>query len=195
MARNGKTTNGKAAVDAREVWMHREARPVLRGRAITTPVADMSVAEVADAWQLLDLLKTSIDERLKTLRDVLLSAAERDGKATKKGGQQLDLNGAKIERQRRQKSEPEQEKMLALLAARGIDISDAFDEVKALVFNPSKVAYLQDTGKISTEEVDALKPVSHALRVYKADEWQGLFEQGASRKSKKRTVPQRRATR
>lgn len=194
MARNGKATKTKP-IDYRETMMTKEARPVLRGSAVTIPIEDLSVAEAADAWQMLDLLSQQIDSRKKQLREVLLSAAERDGQPTKKGGQQLDLNGAKIERQRRLASVPDQDKMLALLSQRGINISDVYDEVKALVFNPSKVTFLHDTGKLSAEEVDAFKAVTHALRVYKSDEWQGLFEQVASRKSPKQTIPQRRATR
>lgn len=182
------------AKEDRETWFDREVRPVLRGRAMSASAEDLSTAEAADAWQLLDLLREAVEERLKELRSILMSAAERDGRPTEKGGQQISLHGAKIERQKRQASEPAQTEMLSLLAQRKIEILDVYDEVKALVFNPSKASYLVDTGKLSTEEIDAKKKVQYALRVVKSDDWTALFEAIIDRKTAKRGLPRPRAT-
>ncbi len=189
MARNEKETGND-----REAWMDREVRPLLQGRAMQEDPNKLSLSETADAWQMLDLLREAVEERLKALRAVLLSAAERDGNPTEKGGATLALNGARLERVKRTASEPDQKEMLSLLAQRKLEITDAYDEIKSLVFNASKATYLIDTGKLSAEEVNARKNVSFALRVFKADDWVGLYDESVNKKSKKKAIPQPRAT-
>lgn len=178
----------KIEIPDRITLFDKEARPLLIGRAMTMPVEDLSVSEALEAWQMLELLKEAMEERLKALRNILLCAAERDGALTEKGGQQLEMNGAKIERQRRQTTEPEQKEMLSLLAQRKIEALDVYDEVKALVYNPSKVQYLIDTGKLSDNELLTLKRISYALRIYKADEWAEIFEDHGKKKARKKPL-------
>ncbi len=177
----------------RDLWLDEEVRPLLQGKALATPVEEMTLSEITEAWQVLSLLKSNIEARLKGMHDILMGAAERDGTPTDTGGAQLFLNGAKLELQRRQASEPTQKETLALLGQRKIELSEAYDEVKALVFNASKAAFLIDTGKLSAEEVDALKPVSYALRIYKSEEVVEAYE--AAAKPKRTRFPASRSAR
>lgn len=169
----------------REDWISLDVSPVLNSDAMTRAPEDLSLSEAADAWQLLDLLRERVEARLKTLRDILMSAAERDGKPTEKGGFSVEFQGATIERQKRTSGEPDLNGMLTLLGSRKIHVTEVYDEIKSLVFNPSKADHLIRLGKLSQEEIEAFRKVNYALRVDKADEWKRLFERAGSAVRKK----------
>ena len=58
------------------------------------------------------------------------------------------------------------EKIKELLKSKGIDMMECFDEVKTAVFNPSKLGYLVQIGKVTEEEVTAAIPaLSPALKI------------------------------
>lgn len=183
-----------SGIDDRETWLNEEALPLLRGKALTKDIGTMPLQEIADAWQLLESIKGKIEPRLKALRLELLKAAEDLGNPTDKGGYSLLLGGAEIEKQKKTASIPDPDEVLSLLEDLEIASTEVFDEVKTLVYNPSKAQFLVETGKIPKEDLESKRKVSYALRVKKADEWLGLFQsipneaEGASGTKKRRST-------
>jgi hypothetical protein len=75
------------------------------------------------------------------------------------------VDGFKLTAECRRSSAPDAEGLKELLSKKGLKVGEAFDEVKTLVVNPTKVAFLVETGKLKAKDVEALHGTSFALRV------------------------------
>lgn len=109
-------------------------------------------------------LKKIAEAREEKLKPLMHEIAKAVGVETAEGGQLATLkNGDTLERQKRTASEPDNDKLKALLKTRGIELEEVYDEVKTIVLNASKLKFLVDKGKLSEEEVAALHPVGFAM--------------------------------
>jgi hypothetical protein len=188
-------SNGGAQREKVGKWVDRELRPMMSGKALTAPLEILTVPEMLDAYCILDHLEKAIAARKKAFRDPLLAYAEANGEELPKGGSKAVLEGTTVERQKRQTKEPEREKMLALVQKRDMDPTEVYDEIKQLVYNPSKTNHLVETGKLSGEEVDALCPISFALKVTKSADMKTLLKGASEAKVTKKKTTRRQANR
>jgi hypothetical protein len=150
-------------------WVESEFAPVAGGRAVQEDVNNLLPEDLCTAYGILNRLEKVIEDRKKLIKPPLLAMVKHSGEAVAKDGQKtgsfkMDFDGHKLQAQRRVASrEPDREKLMALLAKREIDVTDVYDEVKVLEYNPSKVDYLVELGKLSKEEVEVLKGERFAL--------------------------------
>lgn len=137
----------------------------LKAEALHNPIDEMKLPEIAESWVTLDYVEKKISPRKEGLRQALFAAAEENGNDDEKGNQTLFIEGTEVVRQKRESSSPDEEGLLALLQEKKIDVLEAFDEVKTLQFNPSKVEHLIKVGKLPKDAVKTLTRVNWALRV------------------------------
>lgn len=149
----------------------REIEPIGQGSLLQTSPEDTSIKEIAATYAILSFLEKVIDKRKKALKPLLQEAAK-TGRQTDNGGHNLDLGDANIVNTRRVSSAPEEGPLRALLETRGIELAEAYDEVKTLVLNPSKLSFLIDVGKLDRKEVESLREESFALSVAPSKELQ-----------------------
>ena len=121
------------------------------------------------AWAMLDTMIEVMEMRKAKYRVELLTRSERDGVPTDKGGNRLWIDDSEVIREKRQDKLPNENDFRILLATKGIAFTEAFDEVKSLQLNPSKVDYLIQTGRISQDEVDELRKTAYALKVKRSE--------------------------
>lgn len=145
------------------------ARKVLHSKVLfegkTPETEGLTFQEKVSLWKALDRLADAIEARKEALRLSLLEWAQNNGHPTEKGGSVYTDETFTVTREKRAGKKPEDKPFRALLKKKGIAITDAFDETKSLVYSPSKVQYLIDTGKLTQDEVDNLIKVSFALKV------------------------------
>jgi hypothetical protein len=134
------------------------------------PLAKMTREQVAGAWLLVDLMEEITKDRKGELREALLEECAKRGITDEKGSFLMEVQGAKIKREKRQGKLPEEEGLKALLEKYRVDLDDCFDKVEYRVLNASKLESLIDTGKLPASEVDALKKITWALKVDPTDE-------------------------
>ena len=123
------------------------------------------IADAVESWSILDALGKAIDIRKEEYRQIFLKTAEASGTETDKGGFQLEVDGSEILNERRQDKQPDEDKLKILMDQKGLKYQECFDEVKSLQLNPSKFAYLVETGHFTEEEMLVLMPVSRAMKV------------------------------
>lgn len=157
-----------------------EVAPLASGQILLDDVAEMSMVEAVYAFHAVDQLGKALEVRREQLREFLLNQAKASGEATEGGGQSLEVHGSTVLRERRQNQSPDAEMLKAVLQADGIEVEACFDEVKSLQFNPSKLKFMIDTGKIDPAKVEPLKKVSWAIRVTPSDELKKLMKHAAS---------------
>lgn len=121
--------------------------------------------DTVTAYTVLDHFEKAFEAQKKALRPHLLSQAETHGEPNDKGGSALVVGEDTVYRERRRSSEPNTERLRALLETRGVPLSECFDEVRSVQLNPSRLQYLIDIGKLKQEEVEALRDETFALRV------------------------------
>jgi hypothetical protein len=126
---------------------------------------ELTTGQLAVLYKVLDTVEKKAKERKSTLRAQLLEWATVHGELTPKGHRIGKAEGHKIQNEHRQATEPNAEGIKDLLKDKGVDIMDAFDEVKTLSMNPSKVKHLVEIGVLEQAEVDELRSVTHALKV------------------------------
>jgi hypothetical protein len=172
------------------------AHSLLTGDHMTTNPAEMPIEEVVQAWVLYKHVSDSIEKRMKAFREVLLAKAEQYGKPTDKGGQVLSVQATKVLREKRVSAAPPEKGVRELLEKHELPIDEAFSTVKKVVLDPSKLQVLMDLGKLPSDEVEALKKVTWALRVkpsdtlldtlddYFSDEQEELIEDPRPKKAK-----------
>jgi hypothetical protein len=165
------------------------ARPFLDSDLMTADLTDTTPVDAVELWEMLDVLEDKIKERKLLLRKNLLAITESQGTKLESGSLRLELAGATIEKQFKQAKEPDKDELIKLLGVKNIPLNQAFDEIPALVYNPSKIAFLVETGKISAAEIESLCAKQTALRVTNAKEFMKLFE------SPEKPAPKRVATR
>lgn len=132
---------------------------------LAKPIPEMTLAERANGYAILNFLKKAIEARMEKLRPVLLDDAKDKGDPQESGSHHLFVDGTKVRRQRSQKNEPVKAKMFDLLAKKGLDPLLAYDEIKDYVYSPSKVELLVARGHVTTKEIEELKPETFSLYV------------------------------
>jgi len=121
------------------------------------------VEEQAEYYAALSALMDACKRRQAQMRDGLLASA---GEGTETAsGQSLKLRDVTIARQERVAKTPDAEGMKQLLQQNGMEVNDAFDVVKTLALNPSKVDFLVEIGQLDFRQVEGLKRRSTALKV------------------------------
>lgn len=140
--------------------------------------ADVEPPVALAAWSVLDTLEDVIKQRKEAYRLAMLSHAEKNGDPTPKGGNQIQIDGSKVVREKRQNKMPEDNADFRLmLAVRNIGLPELFDEVKVLQMNASKLDYLIDSGRLSQAEVDKFKKVAYALKVDQSEIIEEVLEE------------------
>jgi len=129
------------------------------------PVSELSIAQMALVYKFVDAVEKAAQARKKELKPTLLAYAQANGEKTEKGHYQASADGHKIMNEVRQATEPKMDDFRELLEEKGLKLTTAFNEVKTLVYDPSKVKHLIDVGKLEADEVDELRSTSHALKV------------------------------
>ena len=104
--------------------------------------------------------------RLEELREPLMAVTEASGEATETGNREHDVDGSRVVVEHRKSKMPDSDKVTKLLQEKNIPLMEAFDEVKSLQLNPSKLDFLVQTGKLTKEQLSALCGETLALRVY-----------------------------
>lgn len=128
---------------------------------------EATTAETALIYQVLGIAEKVIKKRKEQLRATLLEWAEVQGVPDKrgKGHHTLRAGGHTIKREQRAASQPDAEQLKELLKAEGIAVLEAFDEVKLLQLNPSKLSHLVEIGQLDKAKVEKLRRVTHALKI------------------------------
>ena len=152
------------------------ARDLMQGPPMTDPVEDTPIEDLVEHWVLLKFLKEAAEDRMKGLRNELLSRAETYGADTKKGGSKLTIEGSLVLRERRQAALPDEKKLRKLLDDRGIAPDKAFSKVTKVVMDASKVQALVDLGKLPADKVEAMRKVTWALRVKESFDLSDILE-------------------
>ena len=155
--------------------VNREVTPLGQGVMMQVDPRAVPLADVVVSYAALNHVSKVIEKRKDALKPHLLSQAETHGTLTDKGHRVLEVGPEKVTRERKLTSEPDEDKLKLLLETKGIDLMEAFDEVKAVVLNASKLEYLVQIGKLKAEEVEALRGESFALRVTAGPELQELL--------------------
>jgi hypothetical protein len=140
---------------------------VASAKLLSSPVEELTLAEQVSAHVMLRALCEASETRMAEVKDSLSVYVEAKGEAEgKKGTKAITILESKVSLEKRTASLPDYNGLLTLLEAKGLHVSDALDEVKTLKINPSKIAFLVATGKVKEEEINALRPVVPALRIY-----------------------------
>lgn len=155
--------------------IHKEIEPLGQGTMMTVDPTTCAVADVVVAYASINFLEKVIEKRKAELKPHLLSQAQTHGQVTEKGHSVLELEDAKVTRERKLSAGPDEDKLKRLLETYGLSLIDCFDEVKKVVLNPSKLQYLVDVGKLKGAEVEALRTESFALRVEPGPELKELL--------------------
>jgi hypothetical protein len=140
-------------------------KTVLAGILFTGSKEELSVVQMALVYKIVDAIEKAAKTRKGELKPTLLAYAKANGEKTEKGHFQAMVDGHKIMDEIRQATEPKSDDFKELLGEKGIKVGDAYDTVKTLVYNPSKVQHLVETGKLKAADVDELRGESHALKV------------------------------
>jgi hypothetical protein len=157
----------------------REVENLLSGQVLNGDPEFMGVRAAGDAFLIAKHISERLDDRLKALKAYLLTKIAENGEQLEKGHQQLEIDGSQFLRERRQAKSPDATGIEKLLLdrsqARGeaFNKEDAFDKKIVYELSDSKVEHLIRLGKLSEPEVNALKPVTFALKAKPAP----LFEQ------------------
>ena len=182
MAKNAKKTEAKPEMQALT-----EIQPLASGKVMTEATEKLTVIEQVQSHVLLKKVGEAVEARLKELREPLMAVAKAKGEvSTEKGTKKYVIEGNSICIEYRQAHAPDESKARELLLLKSIPLTEVFDEVKTLVFNPSKLDFLIKTGKISQADYDALiPPPTEAMRVYPSKELKTAVEAlGLKSKSK-----------
>jgi hypothetical protein len=165
-----KPPNAKSAIA-----IHREIEPLGQGTLMHTDPRSVSLAEVVTSYAAINFLEKAIDARKKVLNPHLMSQAETHGTETEKGHRVMEVGQEKVIRERALSTSPDEDKLKILLSSNNIPILEAFDEVKKVVLNPSKLKYLVEIGKLKAAEVEALREESFRLKVEPGPELKELL--------------------
>lgn len=169
--------------------VRREIEPLGRGVALHTDPTTVPLASVVLSYAALNHIEKVIAKRKKELNPHLMKQAEAHGSLTEKGHRVLEVGQEKVTRERKLTAGPNEEKLKALLETKKLALFDVFDEVKAVVLNPSKLAYLVDTGKLKSDEVEALREESFALQVEPGPELKELLIEACNEVAEKDDAP------
>ena len=138
---------------------------VVSGTLFAAPVEDLGPVAAGAVYKAVDTIEKAAKARKNAIRDFLLPWASAAGVLTEKGHFVATSGGFKITNEARRSAAPNEEALKELLTSKGIEYSEVFDEVKTLVYNPSKAKFLVDTGVLAASEIEGLHTVTRALKV------------------------------
>jgi hypothetical protein len=143
-----------------------EVTPIASGKLMKEPTDNLSLIEQTQAYCVLKKVGEAVEGRIKELREPLMAVAEASGVVTDTGNKEHDVDGSRVVVEHRKSKLPDSTAVTKLLQEKGIPLMEAFDEVKSLQLNPSKLDFLVQTGKLTAEQLTALCGETLALRVY-----------------------------
>jgi hypothetical protein len=114
---------------------------------------------------LLHRAKKLVEDLYNLYRDSALKRAAEKGSPNKSGNPTLVVDGTSMQRQEKVASIPDLEGLKALLSSKDIPLEEGFNVEKVYTFNPSKIQFLIDSGKILKTDVDALRKVTYSMIV------------------------------
>jgi len=134
---------------------------------LTSPIfqADSldNASEKIEAYACLDVLEKACSAAKKQLYKDIEDAVDSAGDSTEGGHKEVTLGEITMTRQKRIGKQPNTDSVKALLAEKNITIDKVFDEVKSLVYNPSRVSSLVERGFLEEAEIESLREVKYAL--------------------------------
>jgi hypothetical protein len=157
----------------------KEVQPLTSGEVLHAPVEKMSVGDRLTAYVIAQWMLEKIGERREELNLRLKEDVGQVGVANDKGHKRFEYEGSTAVVEKREGKMPDEKEFKKLLAKNGIDEMEAFDEVKSLQMNPSKIDKLIATGKLKQADVDALKKTTYALKVEPSHATAMLLEETA----------------
>jgi hypothetical protein len=169
----------------------KEVRPLGQGVLLTAPLQDLPLSDQIPVFAALKRVVKLAEERLKSMKPGLMAVAAANGTKDESGHSTYEVDGCKITRQYRQDKIPDLEKLQALLGTKGIALEEAFVPVNVLELSPSKLDFLIQTGKLTKEEVDALKDESFACLLKESPELKALLDEVSSPPAEEEDVPRR----
>jgi len=153
-----------------------------RDQVLFTPIEDLEPTSALQAWAFLDFVEKQIKDRKEEVRSMLMESAEEGGSENDKGSYILKTDAGKVIREKRQTKAPDEKVLLALMKGKDIPVLEAFDEVKSLKANPSKVEHLVSIGKLTREEADSCKKAATwALKVTPSAEVNRMLVEAADK--------------
>jgi hypothetical protein len=153
-----------------------ELIPFTKGSLMATDEDELSPADAAAAYRLVDAVEKMCKARKDKLKPRLHQFAEEAGTPTEKGGfVLLTENGFKVTREKRVAADPSAEGIKNMLKDAGLETSEAFTTIKVLQLDASKVKFLVESGKFNEDEVEALKNVTFAMKVVEPKEAKPLI--------------------
>lgn len=143
-----------------------EVTPIASGKLMHESTSNLSLVEQVQIHCILKKVATAVESRLKEVRDPLMSVAESTGSSTENGHKELDVDGSRVVCEHRKSKLPSDEGVRQLLKEANIPLLEAFDEVKTLQLNASKLDFLVQTGKLTKEQLEKHIGETQALQVY-----------------------------
>jgi len=143
-----------------------EVTPIASGMLMRGAIDKLSLVEQVQAHCVLKKVASAVEARLKEIREPLMAVAEASGETTETGNKEHDVDGSRVVVEHRKSKMPDSDKVTKLLQEKNIPLMEAFDEVKSLQLNPSKLDFLVQTGKLTKEQLAVLCGEELALRVY-----------------------------
>lgn len=143
-----------------------EVTPIASGKLMHEATANLSLVEQVQVHCILKKVKTAVEGRLAEIHEPLMSLAESTGAPNENGHKELDVDGSRVVVEHRKAKLPSDDGVRKLLKDANIPLTEAFDEVKSMVLNASKLDFLVQTGKLTKEALDALRSDTPALQVY-----------------------------
>jgi hypothetical protein len=143
-----------------------EARSLLQGTVMRAKPESLfdndAIPEIVVAWKIADLVEKICELRKEKLRPYLHTWAERFGIPTDKGGQELLCGENRLKREHRTHHQLLPRDIEALLAEKGISLSEATRSDP--VVDDAKLKALVDSGRLTAAEIEACKPTHYALQ-------------------------------
>lgn len=172
---HGKTT--KDAIEAEDQRLGKIERDVStsltrlgplfdHGALWNLPADQMTSEQAAAAHTMLKLVEDLVKARKEQLHDQAMTLAVEDGSKNDKGSYILEVEGTKIEARRSQSSSPDEKVVREELTKSRLPLSEAYDEVRTLVLNPSKLQFLVDCGKVDGTALEASKGERWSLHIH-----------------------------
>ncbi len=114
---------------------------------------------------LLHGVKKLVEDLYGLYRNSALERAKAKGDPNQSGNPTLVVDGTSMQAQKKVASTPDLEGLKALLSAKDIPLEEGFNVEKVYTFNPSKIQFLIDSGKLLKTDVDALRKVTFSMIV------------------------------
>lgn len=143
-----------------------EVTPIASGKLMKEAPEKLSLVEQVQVHCVLKKVGDAVKTRLDEIREPLMAVTEKNGEKSETGNMEFDVDGSRVVVEHRKSKLPSAEGVTKLLLENKIAISEAFDEVKTLQLNASKLDFLVATGKLTKEQLEALCGETLALRVY-----------------------------